>query len=145
MEPTTTRATVPTEIHIADTQESVSLVRFNVYKANNALDGFDTVETKIQELDPAEIVRIPKNVGVLDNTVSINSAVLEQTKLHLDFNQGFYDQLVTYGTTGERFYIGSIVNTFLSAYDAESIMITVNGKIVESGHVIYDFPMNMFE
>jgi hypothetical protein len=41
--------------------------------------------------------------------------------------------------------LGSLVNTYLSAYQAETVLITVEGQILESGHVIYDFPMGYFE
>ena len=35
--------------------------------------------------------------------------------------------------------VGSVVNTFLDAFQAESVYFTVDGQILESGHVIYDF------
>ena len=41
--------------------------------------------------------------------------------------------------------MGSVVNTYLSAYDAESVFITVNGEILETGHMIYDFPITYME
>ena len=70
---------------------------------------------------------------------------MEGSQLFLDFNAAFSDQLVTYGTAGELMMIGSVVNTFLSAYGADTVMITVDGQIMESGHVIYDFPLAYHE
>ena len=37
-----------------------------------------------------------------------------------------------------------VVNTFLDAFQAESVYFTVDGQILESGHVIYDFAMPFF-
>ena len=44
------------------------------------------------------------------------------------------------GTAGESATIKAVVNTFLDAYGAQEAYITVDGEILESGHVIYDFP-----
>ena len=51
------------------------------------------------------------------------------------------------GTAGEYIIIGSLVNTFLENYQdtVTSIFITVNGEIIESGHVIYDFELIRYE
>ena len=49
------------------------------------------------------------------------------------------------GTSGERMVIGSVVNTLIANYEVETVSITVEGDIWESGHVIYDSPMGFFE
>ena len=77
--------------------------------------------------------------------MTLISAELVDTQLTLDFNQAFADQLKTYGTSGERMMIGCVVNTFLRAYDAQTVYITIDGGILESGHVIYDFPIGFME
>jgi hypothetical protein len=41
--------------------------------------------------------------------------------------------------------MGGLTNTFLRAYDAQEILITVNGQTLETGHAIYDKPLNFFE
>ena len=33
----------------------------------------------------------------------------------------------------------SLANTFLDAFDADGLSLTVNGEILETGHGIYDF------
>ena len=83
--------------------------------------------------------------SMLNEGIALNSAELVGSQLNLDFNQAFLDQLSTYGTAGERMMIGCVVNTYLTFYDAETVYLTVNGEIMESGHVIYDFPMVFFE
>ena len=83
--------------------------------------------------------------GVLNEDIAVNSVELDGRLLKLDLNSVFADLINQQGTTGERMVIGSLVNTYLSAYQAETVLITVDGKILESGHVIYDFPMGYFE
>ena len=43
--------------------------------------------------------------------------------------------------------IGCLVNTFLENYKdtIETVFITVNGDMIESGHVIYDFALSRYE
>ena len=62
----------------------------------------------------------------------------------IDMNDAFLTQLRSMGTSGEYMLMGSLVNTFLDNYTAGSILVTVNGAVPESGHVIYDFPLTFF-
>jgi hypothetical protein len=89
----------------------------------------------------AELIK----AGIVSRDVAVNSVSMDGEQLLLDLNNAFYAQLCTLGTTGERFVVGSIVNTFLSAYGAETVLITADGTIMESGHVVYDFPLSFFE
>ena len=58
----------------------------------------------------------------------------------IDLNSAFRDQLNSSGSTGEHMLMGCVVNTFLSAYEAQQLYITVAGETLETGHVIYDSP-----
>ena len=85
--------------------------------------------------------------GVLNDKVALLSEEYKGTCLHLDFNDEFRDLICSTGSSGEYIIMGSLVNTFLVNYSdvAESIFITVNGEILESGHVIYDFELSKYE
>ena len=43
------------------------------------------------------------------------------------------------GTAGETLKIYALVNTFAQARGATAVLITVDGKVLESGHEIYDY------
>ena len=47
--------------------------------------------------------------------------------------------------SGEYIMMGSLVNSFIKAFEAGGMSITVNGSVLESGHTIYDFTMSFFE
>jgi calcineurin-like phosphoesterase len=81
---------------------------------------------------------------ILDD-VAVNFARINGKCLELDMNQAFYTQLTSMGTTGEKMLVGSLVNTFLSAYGTETVMLTVDRQIIDSGHIVYGEPLGYFE
>ncbi len=119
-------------------------VSFFLYTPNENVDGFEKQEVTLETLDAQKILELLIHEGVLNDDIALNSAELQDEQLILDFNVAFVDQLVTYGTSGELMMMGSVVNTYLDAYDAQSVMITADGEIMESGHVIYDFPLEFY-
>ena len=117
-----------------------------IYHGNDNADGFETLEVTVEILEASTITQKLVETGVLAEGTALLSLDLVGTCLHLDFNEAFLTRLNTMGTAGERMMIGSVVNTFLTAYpEAESVYITGNGEIMESGHVIYDFELTFFE
>ena len=116
-----------------------------IYCGSENADGFETIKTTVPELTPHALVDKLIGAGVLTEKTAILSAEVEGTHIHLDLNAAFGDQVSAMGTAGERMIIGSLVNTFLTAYHAETLSFTVEGQILESGHVIYDFELTFFQ
>jgi spore germination protein GerM len=125
-------------------ETTVPAIPLNIFVPDDNAESFSAIPTVIDLLDANLILSLLTEYSMLDEGIMLNSIELTGTQLNLDFNQAFLDQLCTYGTAGERMMIGCVVNTFLSAYDAETVYITVNGEIMESGHVIYDFPLEFY-
>ena len=44
---------------------------------------------------------------------------------------------------GEKIILSSVAATFLEAYDAEEIIITVDGKALETEHASYEEPIRL--
>jgi hypothetical protein len=119
-----------------------STFKFLLYTPNDNLDGFVSTEIEQDELD---IIGALTEAHVLNENIVENSLIQDGMVLKLDLNSAFADLIYTQGTTGELMVMGCLVNTYLSAYGAESLILTVDGEILESGHVIYDFPMGYYE
>lgn len=123
---------------------TTATVTFFLYTPNENVDGFEKREVTLGTLDAQAILELLIAEDVLNENVALNSVELQNDQLLLDFNSAYFDQLVTYGTSGELMMMGSVVNTYLDAYDAQSVVITADGEIMESGHVVYDFPLEFY-
>lgn len=134
-----------TESDTAETTEATTEILM-VYSPDNNLEGFLRTEYDVSEVNEHSIISALIEAGVLTEGVEANSSELDGTELRVDLNAAFRDLILSQGTSGERAVIGSLVNTFLDAYeDAETVFLTVDGEILESGHVVYDFQLEFYK
>ena len=77
--------------------------------------------------------------GSLPEGVKVQSSSLENGTLTLDMNAAFGEAIRASGTAGETLKIYALVNTFAQARGATAVLITVDGKVLESGHEVYDY------
>lgn len=144
--PTESPTTAPVVTTVPETTTAPETsIPVTLFLPDENAEHFVTAGTVVDALDAQYITDELIKAGVLNQAIRVNKAELAGTQLNLDFSSEFLTQLCTYGTAGERMMIGSVVNTFLSVYEAETVFITVDDQIMESGHVIYDFPLSFFE
>lgn len=86
-----------------------------------------------------------KWANVLDEAVWINRFTRKDGVVSIDFIAAFSQQVNSMGTAGETMILGSVVNSFLTAFDADTVTITVDGEVLETGHNVYDFPLSFYE
>lgn len=121
-------------------------VIYTLYLPNENADGFITNEIESNMITPEGVLAELQRGGALPaDGIKINTFHSQGDQLHIDFNNAFANAVNAMGTSGEYMIIGSVVNTFLNAFQAQSICFTVNSETFESGHVIYDFPLTFFE
>lgn len=130
----------PRETNEETTEQEGEYVK--VYYGNDTVDRMLTKEVHLAELTPESLTEALIDAGVLEADVRINALTTTEreglTYLDADFNQAFLTKLNRMGTSGEYYYMGGVVNTFLHAYDAYRVNITAEGEPLESGHNIYD-------
>ena len=80
--------------------------------------------------------------GSLPAGVEVLSSSIADGVLTLDMNAVYGNAVRSSGTTGENMLIYSLVNTFAQARGVDSVLITVDGAPLESGHDIYNYPNN---
>lgn len=124
-------------------------VEIQLYVSNDDATEFVSESVKIDELTPENIVKVLIEKSVLPSDVQVLKCDKQTVDgveiLDVDFNEAFGAYVCSMGTTGEYYTIGSIVNTFLDAFDCEQIKITVEGNTLETGHAEYPGYMNRFE
>ena len=131
-----------------------------LYIPNETADGFDEV-TETVKAQPQGIVdaliaheALPADVRVNsfrleDNGVEtqegdiVSYAVGDALHIDLDLSAEFAEGLASTGTAGEEMMLGSLVNTILSAYGADTLTVTCDGETLETGHCVYDEPLSL--
>ena len=113
------------------------------YTGNANADGFVETVKKIR-VTPKKLIKELQKKGAVAKGVKVRSFVDNDTELVLNLSQAYATDVASAGTAGEYIKVGCVVNTFLGAYEAERILIQVEGKTWETGHAVYDAALQMF-
>lgn len=115
--------------------------KITVYYGNDDAAAFETQEAEISSLTPEEVLDALIAAGAVSDEVkvlSFNKSTIDgKDTLVLDLNSAFSAYVLSMGTAGEYYAIGSVCNTFLDAYFGDQIKITVEGATLETGHADY--------
>ena len=136
--------TEPTSAAAPAEEERPELVSYSVYVPNDNADGFDVVSVETEEISVDAVLDELKSRNILPDGVAVNSFCVDGGLITVDFNRDFADVVCSMGTSGELMVVGSVVNSLLDAFGADTVSFTVDGQILESGHTIYDFPLSFF-
>ena len=133
----------------------------DLYLPNDTADGFlvvrETVEATPQGIVDALMARgvLPEGTavdafeahsdGVESREGDVASYEVGDVSLALDLSEEFLSALENAGASGETMVLGSLVNTFLTAYHAVEMTLTCGGAAVETGHGVYDGPLAFFD
>lgn len=116
-----------------------------LYISNENGDGFVEKEAKLEELTPEAILSALAEERVVPSEAKVLSFSQEGKTLTLDLSREYQEYVMSFGTSGELITIGGVVNTFLKAYDADTITILVEGEAWDSGHAEIDGPLGWYE
>ncbi len=124
----------------------------SLYVPDEMAEGFEKTEVQVPAITETIITEQLILAGVLAEDTRVNTFELvsasdsqEPLQLRVDFSTAFRDRILSQGTAGEYVTLGSVVNTFLTAYGAQSMVITVEGQTLESGHAVYDASLSFFD
>ena len=140
----TEESTETTVFEGAIVPEDIMEFTYTVYVPNENADGFIEETVTVTEVSPDSVLKELQSRKILPPEVQINFCSNDDGFVTLDFNHAFADAVCSTGTSGELMIVGSVVNTYLNAFGADSIYFTVDGEILESGHTVYDFVMSYF-
>ncbi|MCI7812392.1 MAG: GerMN domain-containing protein [Lachnospiraceae bacterium] len=128
--------------------DAVSGVKVRIYYGDQNGEFLLNKEVTVSEISVKSVTEALIDQGILEEGIEINSLTQktqeERELLEIDFNEKFQEKLFSLGTSGERIFMGSVINTFLGIYDADAVKITVEGRTLESGHAVYDGYQNFY-
>lgn len=122
-------------------------VQITVYRSNQDATGLEGQDVQLSDIKPESIMEELAKVMVVSQDTRVLDFSLTQDGKHItmDLSPEFSSYINMMGTTGEYLVVGAMVNTFLEAYGAEDILITTEGKTLETSHALYDKPLLKFE
>lgn len=132
----------------SEQEEDINKVDVVIYYGNGASDKLNTEVSAMEQLTPENLISVlaGHNIVPIGTKVNVFYAEKEGDKaaytLQLDLDKAFREYLKTMNNESEKIILASISATFLEAYDAESIMITVDGKVLETNHAVYEEPFS---
>lgn len=128
--------TAPDQTEVAQGPVSVT-----IYDSNDDATALIQETVEIDALTPENLAAALTERGILKEDIRVLS--VEQSEkdgqkvLDIDFSQEFGSHVRNMGTAGETMIMGSVTNTFLSAYGCEKAKITVEGQTFSTGHKEY--------
>lgn len=121
----------------------------DIYSSNEDATELITAKVTIPDMTAQLLLTELAHKGVIPDTIKVTSCrkVKKDGKeaIDLDLSAEFETYLNTQGTTGELITMGSLCNTFLKAYNCESIHTTVESEVLSSGHAEYPGYLGYFE
>ena len=112
--------------------------QIQLYYADAQCDFLQTRTVELNELTPETLLQVFQANGMLDKTIKVQNWLAEDrndpyrdTVLTLDLSKEFQDQLSANAAT-EHTILASLVNTFLDAYHATEITLTVDGQPLQA-------------
>lgn len=144
VEPSATETVAPLEetpdISPVDASSDIPEYIVNIYFGDDNAEKLLHEAIIINELSPEALLEKLMEKGVFSEAVTAGEFSVDNYNIiHLDLDESFAKQMNSMGTSGEYIMLGSLANTFMDAFDADGLSLTVNGEILETGHTIYDF------
>ncbi|MCH5251269.1 MAG: GerMN domain-containing protein [Lachnospiraceae bacterium] len=128
----------------AEEEETQAKIEATIYYGNGASDKLNTEVSTMEELTAENLISALSGHNIVSLGTKVNSFEEEEgtrgKALHLDLDKAFREYLKTMNKESEKIILASVTATFLEAYDAESITITVDGKVLETNHDTYEEP-----
>lgn len=126
-------------------EESAEPVQVRIYFSRIGEMGLESAEETLNGLRPENIISHLSlhNITSIDTKVNSFSEEKENGKkiLYLDLTKAYSEYVNTMNEQSEELILTALSKTFLEAYDADGLMLTVEGKALTTAHRTYDAPL----
>lgn len=128
-----------------ETEEAVQ-TDVKIYYGNGASDELNREEITVEQLTADNLIDALAKHNIVSIGTKVNSFDEEENNgvktLHLDLSKTFHEYLKTMTQEGENIIMCSVAATFLEAYNADEITITVEGDVLQTDHAVYEEPLH---
>ncbi len=129
------------------TDEKSEQKEVTIYYGNGASEMLSSEKAAMEQVTAEKLIEALLRHNIVSLGTKVNSFEEEDAdgvkKLKLDLSKTFREYLKTMTQEGEKIIISSVAATFLEAYGAEEITITVEGKALETEHASYEEPIRL--
>lgn len=129
--------------------EALQQTQVTVYYGNSGSMELKYEDAAIEQLTPENLIDSLAKHNIVSLDTKVNSFEEEEDAdgkvLKLDLSRSFKEYLKTMSENGEKVILASVTNTFLEAYEAKLIQITVEGDSLETSHGSYEEPMGYIQ
>jgi hypothetical protein len=116
----------------------------SLYIPNDTIDGFDII-TSLTDGSAQHIVSLLVSEKALPEGCALLSFTPDSKNSGTADMNAAYLQAISEGTASEYVRLGCVVNTLLTYFDLDEITLTIEGKTLETGHEVYDYPLRFYE
>ena len=107
--------------------QEVDMTYFNLFRPNEAYTALEPVWTGMEYVDENAVFQFLLDNHVIPDPVVLNSFYMDGKELYLDLSEYFGPYIESCDPDLTYMIIGSIVDSYLNAYEADWITITVDG------------------
>lgn len=129
-------------------EETPEGIRLHVYSGDESAENIVQHTVYVNEITENTVMRELTEALEMDENAGINSISFGtyggDKVVMLDLNQAFEEYVNKLGSSGEYIVMGSLTDTFLDCYQSELLLVTVDGKVLKTGHNIYEEYLEMY-
>lgn len=131
--------------NVTDEEEYPEKIEVTIYYGNGVSQELNTQITKMDELSAENLIDALGRHNIVSLGTKVNSFEEQDIDgvktLSLDLSKTFREYLRTMTQEGENVIISSVAATFLEAYDADGILVTIDGEVLKTDHAVYEEPI----
>ena len=129
-------------------EETAQGIALHIYSGDEQAENIVRQTVYMDEVNERTVMEQLVAALEMDSAVELKSVSFGtnggEKVVMLDLNQAFADYVSRMSTSGEYIVMGSLTNTFLECYQSELLLLTVEGKVLETGHGIYEEYLGMY-
>lgn len=111
-----------------------------IYAPDDNVETLINGKVKIEDVTAQKLLKEMIKMGTLEEGTKINSFQIRKQTAYVDFNQAFEKNLRKMGSSGEVLTVQAVTKTICENLGTKAMKFTVEGKVLETGHNIYDEP-----